>query len=390
MNNNLPDLVLTGEVMDSLIALRRDLHKHAELSGREMNTNRIILDFIQRCAPHKIISPIGGHGLVCIFQARSAGPTLLFRAELDALPIQEKNEHPYKSTSANVSHMCGHDGHMAILAGLARLLDIHPPQRGQIILVFQPAEETGQGASAMVNHPGFRALKPDYVFALHNLPGKPKGVVYLKSGNFNCASSGLIARLKGRSAHASGPEDGTDPTLPMCDIIRRLSRLPSDPEFKNVFSMATVVFARLGEKSFGTSPGNAEIRATLRCENDQMLELLERKAEQLVAKCAQNGGLEYNLKWRDRFSASVNDERAIQMISGAVKNAGLEVEYIKRPRRWSEDFGQFTARFPGAMILLGAGDSCPPLHSPEYDFPEDLIGIAIGIYWELINQVLNS
>jgi amidohydrolase len=376
--------------MDSLIALRRDLHKHAELSGREMNTNRIILDFIRRCAPRKIISPIGGHGLVCTFPARSAGPTLLFRAELDALPIQEKNEHPYKSVSAKVSHMCGHDGHMAILAGLARLLDIQPPKRGQIILLFQPAEETGQGASAIVNDPEFSALKPDYVFALHNLPGKPKGVVYLKSGSFNCASSGLIARLKGRSAHASRPEDGTDPTGPMCDFIQGLGRLPSDPEIRDTFSMATVVFARLGEKSFGTAPGNAEIRATLRCKDDQTLKMLEHKAEQLVAKCAKSGELEYDLKWRDRFTASVNDERAIQMIAGAVKKAGLKVVYLKRPRRWSEDFGQFTARFPGAMFLLGAGESCPPLHSPEYDFPEDLIEIGIKIYWTMINQFLNN
>ena len=308
MNYKLSDSNLPDTFIDSLIALRRDLHQNAELSGKEVNTSKIILDFIQACAPHKIISPIGGHGLVCIFKAGSAGPTLVFRAEMDALPIQEKNAHPYKSSSSDVSHMCGHDGHMAILAGLDGLLHKNPLKRGKVILLFQPAEETGQGAPAIVNEPEFSSLKPDYAFALHNMPGKPKGVVYLRSGIFNCASSGLIVRLKGRSSHASRPEEGRDPTLPMCEIIRELSRLPSKPEFKDIISMATVVFARLGETSFGTAPGEAEIRVTLRCEDDQILELLERGAKQLVDRCARNGGLQYNLKWHDKFTASVNDE----------------------------------------------------------------------------------
>jgi amidohydrolase len=389
MNYKLHNLNLPDSFIDSLMALRRDLHKNAELSGKEINTRQIILDFIQQSAPHKIISPIGGHGLVCIFQAGSAGPTLLFRAEMDALSIQEKNEHHYKSATSDVSHMCGHDGQMAILAGLAGLLHTHPPKRGEIILLFQPAEETGQGASAILNDPEFSPIKPDYVFALHNMPGKEKGVVYLRSGIFNCASSGLIVRLKGRSSHASRPEDGIDPTLPMSEIIQGLSRLPSEPEFNDTFSMASVVFARLGEKSFGTAPGEAEIHATLRCEDDQILELLEHKAKQLVVRCAESGGLHYNLKWRDRFTASVNDERAIEIVSDAATNAGLKVVYLKHPRRWSEDFGQFTARFPGAMFLLGAGETCPPLHSPEYDFPDDLIQTGIVIYREIINRLLN-
>jgi amidohydrolase len=389
MTSKLHNLSLPDSYIASLIALRKNLHKNAELSGNEINTRQIILDFILRCGPHKIISPIGGRGIVCIYQTGSAGPTLLFRAEMDALPIQEKNEHHYKSSTSDVSHMCGHDGQMAILAGLAGLLHNNPPKRGKIILLFQPAEETGQGASAIVNDPEFSPLKPDYVFALHNIPGKQKGVVYLRSGIFNCASSGLIVRLKGRSSHASRPEDGLDPTLVMGEIIHGLNRLPIAPEFKDIFSMTTVVFARLGEKSFGTTPGEAEIRATLRCEDSQILELLERKAIQVVARCAESEGLNYNLEWCDKFTASVNDKHAVEIVSDAAKNAGLKVVYLKRPRRWSEDFGQFTARFPGAMFLLGAGETCPPLHSPEYNFPDDLIETGLVIYREIINQVFN-
>jgi amidohydrolase len=390
MYNKLSNLNLPEAFIDSLMNLRRDLHKNAELSGKEKNTSKIIIDFIRACTPHKVISPIGGRGLGCVFQSGASGPALLFRAEMDALPIQEKNELPYRSGTPDISHICGHDGHMAITAGLAGLLQANPPKRGKIILLFQPAEETGQGAAAIVNDPAFSSLQPDYVFALHNMPGKEKGVVYLKSGNFNCASSGLIVRLQGRSSHASRPEDGLAPTLPMSEIILGLNRLASEPEFNDIFSMATVVFARLGEKSFGTAPGEAEIRATLRSEDDQTLELLERKAQQLVAGYAQKAGLQYTLKWRDRFTASVNDERAVEILAKAAANAGRKVVYLKRPRRWSEDFGQFTARFPGAMFLLGAGKTCPPLHSPEYDFPDDLLQIGLTIYWAIINQMLNN
>ena len=390
MNYKLPNLNLPDAFIDSLTALRRDLHKNAELSGMEMNTSKLILDFIRRCAPRKIISPMGGHGLGCIFQTGSAGPTLLFRAEMDALPIQEKNEHHYKSSTSDISHMCGHDGHMAIAAGLAGLLHANPPKRGKIILLFQPAEETGQGATAIVNDPEYSALKPDYVFALHNMPGKEKGTVCIKSGAFNCASVGMTIKLAGKTAHASRPEDGKNPALPMCKIIQELTALPSASEFKDIFSMVTVVFARLGERSFGTAPGEAEIRATLRCDEDRVMELLMKKAGHLVAKCVESRGLQHNISWREEFSASVNDEGAVEIVCAAAKKAGLKVAFLKQPRRWSEDFGQFTARYPGAMFLLGAGETCPPLHSPEYDFPDDLIQTGLGIYWEIINQVFKS
>jgi amidohydrolase len=390
MNYNLHNLKLPDLFIDSLMALRRDLHKNAELSGEEMNTRQIVLDFILRCAPHKIISPIGGHGLVCIFQAGSAGPTLLFRAEMDALPIQEKNDLNYKSQNSNVSHSCGHDGQMAILAGLSGLLHKNPLKRGKVILLFQPAEETGQGAITMISDPKFKQLRPDYVFALHNMPGEEKGTVCIRSGVFNCASVGMTIKLAGKTAHASRPEDGKNPGLPMCKIIQELTALPSASEFKDIFSMVTVVFARLGEGSFGTAPGEAEIRATLRCGEDRVMELLMKKAGHLVAKCVKSRGLQHNIRWCEQFSASVNDERAVEIVCAAAKKAGLKVASLKRPRRWSEDFGQFTARFPGAMFLLGAGETCPPLHSPEYDFPDDLIDIGIGIYWEIINQVLND
>lgn len=383
-NYRLPD-----SYADSLIALRKELHQNAELSGKEEKTRQIVFDFISRNAPHKIISPIGGNGIACIYQAEFTGPALLFRAEMDALPIQEKNDLNYKSQNSNVSHSCGHDGQMAILAGLSGLLHKNPLKRGKVVLLFQPAEETGQGAITMISDPKFKQLRPDYVFALHNMPGEDKGTVCIRAGVFNCASVGMIIRLAGKTAHASRPEDGKNPALPMCKIIQELTALPSASEFKDIFSLVTVVFARLGEGSFGTAPGEAEIRATLRCEEDRVMELLMQKAGHLVAKCAASLGLQHNIRWCEEFSASVNDERAVEIVCAAAQKAGLKVASLKRPRRWSEDFGQFSARFPGAMFLLGAGKTCPPLHSPAYDFPDDLIEIGLTIYWQVINHVLN-
>ncbi|UCH23826.1 MAG: M20/M25/M40 family metallo-hydrolase, partial [Deltaproteobacteria bacterium] len=194
-NYRLPD-----SYADSLIALRKELHQNAELSGKEEKTRQIVFDFISRNAPHKIISPIGGNGIACIYQAEFTGPALLFRAEMDALPIEEKNDLNYKSQNSNVSHSCGHDGQMAILAGLSGLLHKNPLKRGKVILLFQPAEETGQGAITMISDPKFKQLRPDYVFALHNMPGEDKGTVSIGAGVFNCASVGMIIRLAGKTA----------------------------------------------------------------------------------------------------------------------------------------------------------------------------------------------
>jgi len=166
---------------------RRSLHAHPELSGREVETARRVADRLAGFAPTRIVTGLGSMrtGVCAVYEGERPGPTVLVRCELDALPIQERNTFAHRSTVPGVSHKCGHDGHMATLAALAADLHAKPIARGCVLLLFQPAEETGEGAAAVLRDPAFRALgAPDYVYAFHNVPKFPLGAVLLGEGVF--------------------------------------------------------------------------------------------------------------------------------------------------------------------------------------------------------------
>jgi amidohydrolase len=164
---------------------------------------------------------LGGHGVLATFDGHSEGPALMVRCELDALPIEETNGFAHRSVFPGVSHKCGHDGHMAVVCGLAEVLAQRRPGRGKVHLLFQPAEETGTGARAVWQGPKFAAVKPDMGVALHNFPHAPKHAILLRGGIITAAVCGLIICLRGRTAHAAQPEHGLNPTLAICELLHQ-------------------------------------------------------------------------------------------------------------------------------------------------------------------------
>ena len=202
---------LTNQDIADLVAFRRELHRFPEISNEEEQTARRVVDFLSQTSPAELLTGMGGHGVAAVYDSGQPGPTLLFRAELDALPIEELSDAPHRSTVPGKSHMCGHDGHTAILAAMARQLGRKAPTRGRVVLMFQPAEETGNGAAGVVADPRYEKIRPDFTFSLHNLPGTPLGHVRLKEGVVNCASRGMRIVLSGKTAHSSMPETGTSP-----------------------------------------------------------------------------------------------------------------------------------------------------------------------------------
>ena len=209
-----------------LTELRRTLHRMPELSGAEVNTAAYIVGVLEGYKPGRILTGLGGHGVAAVFDSGIEGPTVLFRAELDGLPIAELPGVAWRSEIEGRGHLCGHDGHLAILCGLGARMAVEPPLRGRVVLMFQPAEETGAGAAAVIADPAFAAIVPDYAFALHNLPGFPLGHVGVRAGAFNFASEGLAIRLTGKTAHASQPEAGRSPAATMCALVTALPELP--------------------------------------------------------------------------------------------------------------------------------------------------------------------
>ena len=383
MTNSKTAESLILDFMPDLIRLRRKLHAKPELSDNESKTARVVTEFFRQFGPDEVIAPLGSNGMAFLFGSSRPGPTVVFRCELDAVPVEEQNDFLYRSRISGLSHQCGHDGHMAIMAGFGHLIALNRPKKGRIILLFQPAEETGQGAVAVIDDPKFKGLNADYAFALHNFPGYPLGAILLKSGTINCASRGMVIRLTGVTSHSAWPEHGLSPAKPMCDLIQDLARLPSTSELNRVYSKVTVGHARLGDPAFGLSPGDAELMATLRSESDEAMSILVELAESLVREKAALANLSYEISWAEEFIASSNDPGACDIVAQAGQAAGAEVIYLEEPMPVSEDFGQFSTRIPGVMFWLGAGETCPGLHQADYDFPEELIGIGSRIFMEI-------
>ncbi|EGA67315.1 amidohydrolase [Vibrio brasiliensis] len=370
--------------------LRKNLHQHPELSHQERQTAQRILEVFEKFAADEVHTQLGGHGVAFVFNGKQPGPSTLIRCELDALPIQEQNTFAHRSVTDGVSHKCGHDGHMAIITALGATLATRRPVSGRVILCFQPAEETGAGAIDMVNDAKFNALKPDYAFALHNYPGLKLGSVAVRAGTFNCASRGIIIKLKGKTSHAAHPEDGVSPATAMCQIIEQLNQLPQQLAAQGVKDKlwVTVIHARLGEVAFGTAPGEAVVMATLRSETNQAMDTLVEMTQAFSRHYAEQAGLEIEFSFADVFQASVNSQEGCDRVVEACRNTSTEFTLMEEPMRWSEDFGQFTAvARQGAMFALGAGVDTPQLHNPDYDFADQLIPIGHDLFLDLIKQI---
>ncbi|MBU0498289.1 MAG: amidohydrolase, partial [Candidatus Thermoplasmatota archaeon] len=251
--------------MKSLNKIRHTLHQFPDTAGNEQNTAATILSYLQQFKPTKIFTNIGGNGLAALYASKQPGPTIVFRAELDALPIHEKTSLKYRSQKPGISHACGHDGHMTILLGIATSFYHHPEEiKGKIVLLFQPAEEIAAGAHQICSNPFYQQLKPDYIFALHNLPGYDASAIIIKKGTFAIASQGCIIHLTGATAHAGHPEQGNNPVLGMTTIIEKINTISKEFHKKQKQAMITIIHLKLGKVAFGTTPGTGTIMATLR------------------------------------------------------------------------------------------------------------------------------
>ena len=265
---------------------------------------------------------------------------------------------------------------MAILMAVADRLAREAPGV-RVILLFQPAEETGAGARAVLADPRFAALGADMAVSLHNVPGLPMGTVALRDGPVNCASRGLRIVLTGRTAHASEPEKGQSPGLALSRLIPALMELSRDlPTHDPDFRLCTVTHAALGEPTFGVAPGMAELRVTLRTLLDGQMAALEFEARALIAAEAEAFAPEITV--HEAFGHCVNHPEATALLRRAT--AHLPQDDSGLPWRPSEDFGLFGAHMPSAMLFLGAGKDTPPLHAPDYDFPDALIETGAGIF----------
>ncbi|CDM57724.1 MULTISPECIES: amidohydrolase [Rhizobium] len=383
-------MFLTDGEFSEIKAFRRELHRNPEVSGEEAQTALRLKEELCLTGPDRIVADIGGHGLAAVYEGAASGRTIMIRAELDGLPIDEISDVTHRSTVPGKGHLCGHDGHMAILMALAKGLGQRRPARGRAILMFQPAEENGAGAAAVLADPKFAALTPDMSLSLHNFPGVRLGHVLLKAGPVNCASRGMKIVLKGKTSHASYPEQGIAPTFAMARLLDGLTTLGNNGSLGPDYSLVTVTHARLGEPAFGISPGEAQIWATLRTLTDEAMTALVSRAEELVLTQAKAGQLQVEISYEDVFHQCYNSAEAVAQLRQALDDEGVSHDDASSllPMKASEDFGVFRTVAPAAMFFLGAGEDHPRLHNPDYDFPDELIAIGSRVFMRAIRNLL--
>lgn len=370
-----------------ILNLRKELHKYPELSNNEYNTSKRIINFIKEYNPDEIIR-LGETGILFAFKGNEDGKTLVFRSELDALPIKEFTELEYKSVNENISHACGHDGHMAILSGLAQKISDDRPTKGKVYLLFQPAEEVEQGARDVVENPKFTTINPDFMFALHNVPGFKKHKILLKKGSFASGSKGMTIKLCGKTTHAAEPQNGISPANAISQIISKLHNLKENKSLFSDFILLTIIHIQLGEIAFGTSPGYAEIRVTLRAFENKDLDILTTQCEKIIKEISSSEKLKCEISYNEEFPATVNNDECVDVVEQSAKQLGLEYNFLKTPFKWSEDFGYFTNKYKACFLGLGSGINQPQLHNPDYDFPEDIIETGIDLFYTIYKKVL--
>lgn len=381
--------MLTNREIVDLVAFRHDLHQAPELSGQERETAARVAERLRAVGADRIVTGLGGFGVAGVFEGSAPGPTVMLRAELDALPIAEIADRPHASAIPGRGHMCGHDGHTAALVGCAHAFARRRPARGRVVLLFQPAEEDGSGAAAVIADPRFADLRPDMAFAWHNMPGVPLGHARFRTGPMFCASVGLHVGLEGRTAHASQPETGLSPAQTLAALIRDVAALGPGGPMDEDYALVTVTHARLGEPSYGVAPGRADLQATLRALTPARMARLRADARALAEGLARAAGLTVTTDWHDDFACTANDAGATEVVRRVLDARGVPWEAMGEPYRASEDFGRFGDGARTAMIVLGAGTTVSALHNPDYDFPDDLIPVGAGILTDAARAILD-
>lgn len=344
--------------------LRKKLHENPEISGAERKTMEILKDFLRSRTSLELVECDGW--FYAVHKEEGAGESIGFRADMDAITGEDKK--PY--------HGCGHDGHSSILAGLGLLLEGKKIGKN-VYLIFQPAEETGQGGEICSNLLTEKSIKK--VYAFHNLPGYPLKAVVLRGGTFACASRGLILTFKGKQCHAAYPEHGVNPAWLIGELICQIPQIKSRPDFEGMVQI-TIIEVRVGEEAFGVSPGDGKLALTLRGERLSDLEHLQQSLISFAQKESAKLGMEFHYSIQDAFPDTVNEQEEVNDCRKKLEERHLTCLEEEKPLRWSEDFGWYLKKAGGMFFGIGAGEDCPALHTADYEFPDEVAEAALEAF----------
>ncbi len=360
---------------DELTAIRHDLHAHPELGFEEVRTSGVVADLLQGWGI-EIHRGIGKTGVVGVIEGNRPGRTIGLRADMDALPIEERTNLAYSSTNPGVMHACGHDGHTTMLLGAARYLAETRDFAGKVILIFQPAEEGVGGARAMLADGLFERFPCDEIYGLHNWPGAPQNRVGILPGVAMAGADFFDITVTGKGSHGARPQDSRDPILAATALVQALQSIVS----RNIDPLAAAVVSVTQFHSgaaYNVIPNEAVISGTARMFSDDIRAFIRTRIHEIASGVAASHGVEVEVDIRDIFTPLVNDTALSQSFADmAVGVVGAEnVQLGGTPVTGSEDFADMLGAVQGAYFTIGHKGTAP-LHNPGYTFDDAILPLG--------------
>ncbi len=386
---------LISERVPDMVALRRELHAHPELAYEERETAARVRKRLASLDGIRVREGVCGTGLVAVLGAEKTGPCVALRADMDALPMEEETDLPYRSTVPGKMHACGHDGHTAALLGAAEVLHAVRDTLGHpVVFIFQPAEEGGAGAARMIADGVFDDPGPAAIFGLHNMPLATMrfGQIAWRPGPLMAAGGVFDIRIRGRGGHAAIPQLSTDPVAVAGHVITALQHVVSrqaDPLTPSVVSITKIQ----GGSTYNVIPSEAQLKGTFRCLDQIEFEAMRERISGIVQRIAEAFGAEAEVRFApDPYPVLVNDERACGVLDSVCRATDRESDRVAPcpPMMASEDFAFYTHEIPGAFFFVGTRppdqESIPMCHHPAFDFNDDALPLCIAMHCEIARR----
>ena len=387
----MPIINRVADLADEITLWRRDLHENPELQYDVQRTAGIVAEKLKAFGCDEVVTGIGRTSVVGVIhggKGRDPRKVIGLRADMDALPIQEANELPYKSTVPGKMHACGHDGHTAMLLGAARYLAETRNFAGTAVVIFQPAEEGGAGGKSMVQDGLMERFGIEEVYGMHNYPGLPVGRFAIRPGPLMASADRLTIEIEGHGGHAARPHLTIDSVLVGAQIVSQIQSIVA----RNVDPLQSAVVSICMFQAGSTDnviPQTAFLRGTARSLTAEVRDLLERRLREVVEGTARLHGAKASFTYKRDYPVTRNHERQTAFASAvAAEVVGRErVEQNTPPVMGAEDFSFMLEARPGAFIFVGNGDSAG-LHHPAYDFNDEVIPIGTSYWARLVETAM--
>ncbi|TCZ63934.1 amidohydrolase [Roseicella aquatilis] len=368
---------------------RRDFHAHPEFGCEEQRTSRLVAERLRGFGFTEVVEGVGGTGVVATLARGTGNRCVALRADMDALRIPEASDIPHRSTAPGLMHACGHDGHTTMLLGAARLLAEQGGFDGTVRLIFQPAEEWGRGALAMLEDGLMERFPFDEIYGLHNQPGLPVGAFRTRAGVIMSAEDNFEVVLRGIGGHAARPHQGREALVAACALVTSLQTIvsrrlaPTDTAVVSVTELLT-------DGTRNALPGTARILGDARSFRADVSAAIEAELRRIAAGTAISHGLDCDVTYTREFVPTINDAGAAAAALAAATRAlgAANVAEAGEPHTGSEDFARFLQHAPGCFAFIGNGEESVPLHNPAYDFNDDALPHGVKWFVQLVRDRL--